>query len=124
MTLPVALWLFLAPSQVADVWPWPLTPLTARVTSAMFALPGVVALGLAIDNRWRSAGPVLEAQILSVAMILVAAWRDQQDIDFGSAAAWIVVLGLAGLEAAFGTLYLMRRRALEVVGSVSAPAPA
>ena len=85
LTLPVALGLFLVPSQVADVWPWPLTPLTARVTSAMFALPGVVALGLAVDNRWRSAGPVLEAQILSVAMILVAAWRDQEDIDFGSA---------------------------------------
>ncbi len=124
LTLPVAVGLFLVPSQVADVWPWTLTPLTARVTSAMFALPGVVALGLAVDNRWRSAGPVLEAQILSVAMILVAAWRDQEDINFGSAAAWIVVLGLASLELAFGTLYVMRRQALEAAPSASAPATA
>ena len=49
LTLSISLLLFLQPQAMIDVWPWALTPLTARVAGAMFALPGLVGLGLATD---------------------------------------------------------------------------
>ena len=50
-----------------------LTPLTARVVGAMFALPGVVGLGIALEPRWSAARILLEAHACSIAMILIAA---------------------------------------------------
>ena len=47
------------------VWPWTLTPLTARVAGAMFALPGLVGLGIALDRRWSAARIILQAQAIS-----------------------------------------------------------
>ena len=47
--------LFVRPGEMIDIWPWALTPLTARVGAAMFALQGVFAVGLAADPRWSSA---------------------------------------------------------------------
>ena len=46
-TLAVSLLLFLRPDLMIRLWPWMLTPLTARVVGAMFALPAVVGLGIA-----------------------------------------------------------------------------
>lgn len=50
--LAVALFLFLAPAAAQSLWPWDLTPLTARVVGGWFALPGSVGLSLAADSRW------------------------------------------------------------------------
>ena len=44
-TLGISLFLFLQPVIMIGLWPWTLTPLTARVMGAMFALPGVVRAG-------------------------------------------------------------------------------
>ena len=45
ITLVISLFLFLQPGMLISLWPWTLTPLTARVMGAMFALPGLVGLG-------------------------------------------------------------------------------
>jgi hypothetical protein len=55
ITLAVSLLLFLQPALMIRLWPWMLTPLTARVAGAMFALPGVVGLGIALEKRWSAA---------------------------------------------------------------------
>jgi hypothetical protein len=89
--------LFVAPDALRTTWPWALTPLTARVMAAMFALPGVVGLGIAADSRWSVARIIVEAQALSIGLILVAAWRDQADIDLRSPAGWLFVGGLGAL---------------------------
>ena len=46
------LFLFLVPSAAISVWPWALTPLTARVMGAVFCL-GLAGIGAV-------AGPALE----------------------------------------------------------------
>ena len=46
--------MFLAPSAVIDLWPWPLTPLTCRVVAAVFCLGGAgvgVVARPALDAR-------------------------------------------------------------------------
>lgn len=96
----VSIGLFLAPDLLLPAWPWKLTPLTARVVSAMFALPGIVGLGMAADPRVSVARISLEAQVLSIALILGAVVRDAGDIDFGSPMAWVFVVGLGLLAGA------------------------
>ena len=66
ITLLISLFLFLQPNILIEVWPWTLTPLTARVMGAMFALPGLVGLGLAMDQRWSAAGLILQSQGFSI----------------------------------------------------------
>jgi hypothetical protein len=47
---------FLSPTTAIDIWPWELTPLTARVLASFTAQVGVGALVLSFDRRrgtWR-----------------------------------------------------------------------
>lgn len=55
VTLAIGLFLYLNPATMIGVWTWTLTPLTARVAGAMFALPGLVGIGIALDERWSAA---------------------------------------------------------------------
>ena len=81
VTLPFALLLFIAPSVVIPLWPWTLTPLTARVLAAMFSLPGVLGLEIVLDPRWTYARRLLEAQFISLVLFVIAILRDQAHID-------------------------------------------
>jgi hypothetical protein len=46
-----ALFLFVFPGHTVAIWPWALTPLTARVLGAISAL-GIAGLGVLADRRW------------------------------------------------------------------------
>ena len=46
---------FISPRIAIDIWPWDLTPLTARVIASFTAQVGVGALLISLDRRW-SAG--------------------------------------------------------------------
>lgn len=81
LTLPFSLLIFIAPSVLIPLWPWTLTPLTARVLGAMFILPGVLGLEFVIDPRWTFARRLLEAQFISLVMFVIAIVRSQADID-------------------------------------------
>jgi len=82
-TLILGVGLFLTPARLIPVWPWTLTPLTAQVMGAMFAIPGVLAIEIVIDPYWRPAQRLLEAQFVSFLLILGALLRSRA--DFGSA---------------------------------------
>ena len=97
ITLAISLLLFVQPQAMIDVWPWALTPLTARVAGAMFALPGLVGLGLATDRRWSAARTLLQAQAFSIALILIAAVRAWDNFDLIMNTHWLFVGGLGGL---------------------------
>src|SRR5215471_2069316 len=66
-----ALFLFLLPGRAIAVWPWPLTPLTAQVMGAIFAL-GIAGLGTLADRRWSSARVLFQVAALMLALILLA----------------------------------------------------
>jgi hypothetical protein len=97
VTLLVSLFLFFSPQLMIGIWPWMLTPLTARVMGAMFALPGIVGLGIGMERRWSAAQIILESQAFSILMILIAAARAWADFNPTNIVTWLFLGGLAGL---------------------------
>ncbi|MGM1030172.1 MAG: hypothetical protein ACQEWM_09970 [Actinomycetota bacterium] len=69
-----------APSWIAEVWAWQLTPLTARVTGAVLTLTGVVNLAMLRDERWSAFRILFGAQLLSLAAIIVALLLRRDDL--------------------------------------------
>jgi hypothetical protein len=106
VTLAISLILFLKPSLLISLWPWTLTPLTARVVGAMFALPGLVGLGIAADRRWSAAQVILQSQGFSILLILIAAVRARGDYDWSKPASWLFVGGLAAMLAGILLLFV------------------
>lgn len=86
--------LFLFPSLMIDVWPWTLSPLTARVGGGWFALPGVLWLGIAGDRRWQAARIGLESQALSLTLILLGVARAWSNFDQSNPLTWMFVGGM------------------------------
>jgi hypothetical protein len=97
ITLLISIFLFLSPGLMISLWPWTLTPLTARVAGAMFALPGMVGLGIAFEPRWSAARIILQAQSFSILMILIAAARAWGDFKLANISTWLFIGGLTGL---------------------------
>ena len=104
-TLAIALFLFLNPALMMQLWPWTLTPLTSRVMAAMFSLPGMVGLGMAMDFRWSSAQIILQSQGFSILLILIAVFRDRADFNWSTPGSWLFTIGLAGMLAGIIVFY-------------------
>ncbi len=118
VTVLVSLLLFVQPELMIAAWPWQLTPLTARVLGAMFALPGLVGLGIALDSRWSAARLILQAQAFSILFILISAARAWGDFDRANPIAYGFTAGLALLLAAIVVFFrLMRSRVVTGDGS-------
>ena len=106
-----ALFLFLFPGWAAAVWPWMLTPLTARVMGAIFAL-GIAGLGAPADRRWSSARILLQVAGLMLSLILAAGARASGELDPSNAMTWLIGFGFAAVLAAIAVMYArMRARA-------------
>jgi hypothetical protein len=109
----VAAALLLSPSTMIDIWPWTLTPLTAQVLGGWFALPGVVAIMMALDGRWSAIRITLESQVLGIALILLGVIRAWSDFDTSNAVTYVFVGGISFLLAGLVALvvYMERPRA-------------
>lgn len=106
VTLIVSVFLFIEPIIMIGLWPWTLTPLTARVMGAMFSLPGMVGLGMSMDSRWSSAKIILQSQGFSILLILLAAVRDWKDFDTSKPSIWLFIGGLGAMLAGIVILFL------------------
>jgi hypothetical protein len=108
-TAAIALWLFLAPASAAAWWPWPLTPLTARVVAAWFFLPAAILWILARDGRWSSARLTFIGGLVWNLLLLVAVARAWNEFDPTRAGRWLYPLSLiAAALAQAGMLWFMR----------------
>jgi hypothetical protein len=87
--------LFLFPGLMIEIWPWTLSPLTARVGGGWFALPGVLWLGISRDKRWSAARIGLESQALSLVLILLGVVRAWNNFDPANVLTWVFVGGMA-----------------------------
>ena len=95
--------MFLVPSTVIDLWPWPLTPLTCRVIAAVFCLGGA-GVGTLLDPRWSSLRLMLQVEVVMLVLILVAAVRARDEMISGRALTWPLLVGLLAMLA--GSAYL------------------
>jgi hypothetical protein len=71
--------IFVRPQVAIRIWPWSLTPLTARVVAGWLLLPAVAGIYLWREPRWSSWRVPLESVAVACVFILVAtviAWDD------------------------------------------------
>jgi hypothetical protein len=103
------LFLFIAPANAMSIWPWPLTPLTARVIGAVFCL-GLAGVGALIDRRWSSARIPLQVALVMLALILIAGIRARTELEAGRALTWTFVAGFVLLTFATAIFYVRMER--------------
>ncbi len=106
------LFMFLLPSQAIDVWPWQLSPLTARVMAAVLML-GVAGIVLAADGRSSAARIMVQVAAIMVALMLLAAVRARSEFFTDRPLTWLLAAGMAavlvGAVALAGALAVSRR---------------
>jgi predicted small integral membrane protein len=112
--LVVAAVFFLAPETAIDVWPWRLTPLTARVIASFTAQVGVGALLLSADRRWSAWKLIVQTFFVATALLLVGAVRAWDDFDTGNVMTYLYLGGLVGGDLA---LLLLYRRMAQAEGT-------
>jgi hypothetical protein len=98
--------MFLAPSTMIGLWPWPLTPLTCRVIGAVFCL-GSAGLGAWRDPRWSTIRLMLQVEVLMLLLMVGAAVRARDEMIAGRALTWPLLVGVPLTLA--GSVYLLAR---------------
>ena len=84
----IAAMLFLTPGLMIDVWPWALTPLTARVICAQFALYGVLGVQFITHPDWESMRLVLKWQLFTPLLYPIAIAVSWDDLMFERPMTW------------------------------------
>jgi hypothetical protein len=108
--LVLALGMFLAPGAVIPIWPWQLTPLTARVIGGWFSLPAIMGLFLSRDPRWSAWRILLESQIIAFVLILIGVLRAWSDFNPANPMTWLFIASLVLLSAGIAVLYVSMER--------------
>ena len=89
-------WLFLAPERAIGVWPWALTPLTAKVVGATFCL-GAAGLVVLLDGRWESVRLMRRVQLVMFVLIAGAVFRARQEFLTDRPLTWVMGAGFVAL---------------------------
>jgi hypothetical protein len=86
--------LFVAPNQTKDLWPWPLTGLTARAIGAWATSLGLAAVHVLIENDTRRVRPAAIAFVLFGGLELLSVARYPGTGDWSSPAGVVYLLFL------------------------------
>jgi hypothetical protein len=97
--------LFLFPARAITLWPWTLTPLTARVMGAIFAL-GIAAIGAFRERRWSAVRILLQVEMFMLALILIGAARAAGDVDQSNVLTWLFATGFVAVLGASVVFYV------------------
>ena len=79
----MALFMFIFPESVIAIWPWKLTPLTARVLGGWFGLLGVGGLYASQDSRWSAWRMPMQSITFWGILILIGAFMNPTDFTNG-----------------------------------------
>lgn len=107
----VGVGLFVAPSAAPLLWPWPLTPLTARMIGAWLVGFAVAAFGGLRENDLARSRPAVAAYTALGVLQLFTLARFAGDVDWGSAAVWAYAAILASVTVVGGAALWAERRA-------------
>lgn len=105
ISLAMCLFLYVFPARGVAIWPWHLTPLTARMLGAIFAL-GVAGIGAWWERRWSAVRILLQVAGVMLVLILIAGARAHSEFDASNALTWLFLVGFAMTTAALVVLYL------------------
>jgi hypothetical protein len=101
----MCLFLYLFPARAVAIWPWQLTPLTARMLGAVFAL-GVAGVGAWRERRWSAVRILLQVAGFMLGLILIAAARARSEFDPSNVLTWLFLAGFVVTTAALVVLYV------------------
>ena len=104
---------FIWPGWTIEIWPWKLTPLTARVMSGWFSLMGVGGIVISRDQRWSAWKVGIESIGLWQILVLVAVCFNVDDFHDGpwnwyTASVFVVLMGMGMLYAAM--MHCLRKK--------------
>ncbi len=106
VTLLTSIVLFLEPGFMISTWPWQLTPLTARLMGALFALTGVGELAIALDVRWSAVRIPLQSQMIGIVLIVLAMVFSWSNFQQANPLTWIFLASIIFLLVASPLLYV------------------
>jgi hypothetical protein len=104
-SLAMCLFLYLFPARAIAVWPWQLTPLTARRLGAIFAL-GVAGVGAWWERRWSAMRILLQVAGFMLVLILISAVRAHAEFDTSKPLTWLFLVGFVATTVALVALYV------------------
>jgi hypothetical protein len=96
---------YISPATAIDVWPWMLTPLTARVIASFTAEVGMAALLISLDPRWSAWKLIVQTFVVGTALLLVGAARAWDDFDTGNVLTYGYIACLIACDIALLLLY-------------------
>lgn len=79
----MAIFMFISPQTMIAIWPWTLSPLTARILGGWFGLLGVGGLYASQDSRWSSWRMPVQSITFWGILILIGAVMNPQDFTNG-----------------------------------------
>lgn len=107
----LALSLLIAPSWMAIVWPWKITPILAHIYSAPFLSYGLGSLYAISQQTWQEVRIVIYATLVFTVGVLLASLYHSNLFDFGIFSTWLWFGGFAISSLAlalFGTTPALR----------------
>jgi hypothetical protein len=110
LALIIAATFFISPRTPIHVWPWKLTPLTARVLASFTAQVGVGALVLSFDRRWSGWRLIVQSFFVATVLLLIGAARAWDTFTAHDIKTYLYLGGLAGADVALLVLYLRNER--------------
>jgi len=79
----MALFMFVSPQSMISIWPWTLSPLTARILGGWFGLLGVGGLYASQDSRWGAWRMPMQSVTFWGILILIGAFMNPDDFTNG-----------------------------------------
>lgn len=89
--------IFVRPTTATSVWPWPMSPFTARVVAAWLVAFGLATAVAAVAGDLRRLRTAAIAYTVFGVLVLVAVARFPGTLDWGSPAAWVFVAAAAAV---------------------------
>jgi heme exporter protein D len=77
----VAAVMYVQPNAVISLWPWPLTPLTARVIAAFVAFIATVCLAFAVTDRWAVLRRPVAGAAIGLSAVGIGALRAHEEFS-------------------------------------------
>jgi hypothetical protein len=102
--------LFVTPALLIDAWAWDVTPLTARIVGTVLTLPGFVNVWMLWDDRWSAFRRVFQAQLVSLACIVISIVVRFDDLAWSRPSAWMFTVGILGSVAVYVAFYVSLER--------------
>jgi hypothetical protein len=113
--LVIAAVFFISPRTPIHIWPWKLTPLTARVLASFTAQVGVGALALSFDRRWSGWRLIVQSFFVASILLLIGAARAWDQFAAHDIKTYLYIGGLAGADVALLILYVRTERRVQTI---------